>query len=246
MPSQSKISTWKQVFLQNKELDLSDNYLKRIKKASNHQAVFAKSFEAISKNDGIAFLTLDPTESHLQLLHHGNVLGGNWANPTKKMVAILGLNDEAKPIQLVKKSVKNVKENSFSFEELASIFDPMDETNKLGSPDQEFLYKNILPILNSLTKIFVNLKSTEPFVVAKAFIESVGDSKSQSAQHSQEQKTKQNEEVKDESDKDSSDSSIQILPDQEQQLDSKIPLSADDVLYAVQFCQLCSIGKFPR
>jgi hypothetical protein len=132
MPSQSKLSTWKQFFLQSKELDLSDNYLEQIKRASNHQAVFAKSFEAISKNDGIAFLTLHPTESHLQLLHHRNVLGGNWVNPTKKMVVILGLNDEAKPIQLVKKSVKNVKENSFSFEELAAIFDPRDETNNLA------------------------------------------------------------------------------------------------------------------
>jgi hypothetical protein len=79
--------------------------------------------------------------------------------------------------------------------------------------------------------------------VAKAFIESVGVSKSQSAPNSQVEKPKQNKEVEDDSDKDSSDSSIQILLDQEQQLDPKIPLSADDVLYAVQFCHLCSIGK---
>jgi hypothetical protein len=46
-------------------------------------------------------------------------------------------------------------------------------TESFNDPDLDFHYKNILPIPNLLTKIFINLKSTEPLQVAKAFATSI-------------------------------------------------------------------------
>ncbi len=41
---------------------------------------------------------------------------------------------------------------------------------KLDSPSSEFHAKNIIPIPNILTKVFIQLPSTTPFEVAKAFM----------------------------------------------------------------------------
>jgi hypothetical protein len=101
MPTSSSLSLWKRHFLTNKSLSSSDSYLEKIKLASNRLTTFIKSFEEILKNDGIAFLFLDPSETHLQLLHHGIVFGGNWTNPSNQAVAILGTDESAKPIQII-------------------------------------------------------------------------------------------------------------------------------------------------
>jgi hypothetical protein len=49
--------------------------------------------------------------------------------------------------------------------------DNEDQFAQLDVPEVDFLFKNIIPISNFLTKIFVKLESTTPFSVAKAFIE---------------------------------------------------------------------------
>jgi hypothetical protein len=90
MPSSSSLSLQKHHFLTNNTLTTSDGHLEKIKHASNHLIPFIKSFEEISKNDGLAFLFLDPSETHLQLLHHGTVLGGTWNAPSKQDISILG------------------------------------------------------------------------------------------------------------------------------------------------------------
>jgi hypothetical protein len=49
---------------------------------------FLKSFDEISKNQGITFLSLDPSETQLQLFHHGSVVGGTWTSPSHLIVAV--------------------------------------------------------------------------------------------------------------------------------------------------------------
>jgi hypothetical protein len=88
--------------LSNSKLDVSNNHLEKIKVASSHSAKFQKSFEEILKNEGIADIFMDPSKTHLQLIHHGQVLGGNWSSYTKGLVAVLGVDSQAKPVQAFK------------------------------------------------------------------------------------------------------------------------------------------------
>jgi hypothetical protein len=170
MPHQSHLSLWKNCFLSNKALDASNLHLDKIKKSSGHLTTFSKAFEEFSKNDGIAFLVMDPNEPVIQLLHHGHVLGGSWDSPTKKLVAILGLDSDAKPVQLVSKSIKNIKEKTFELEELQESIEEEDQFTTLNNPKVPFQFKNIVPIPNLLIKVFAQLESTSPYEVAQAFL----------------------------------------------------------------------------
>jgi len=175
MPAQAKLSLWKRVFLTNKDLETSNLHLNKIKKFSGHSVTLLKSFEEISKNVGVSFLILDPTESQLQILHHGHVLRGNRSSATKKLVTILGADPEAKPIHIAQKLIKNIKEKSFCFDEFAANVDKEEDFTNLDVPNLDFQFKNILPIPIFLTKVFIQLQSTTPYEVAKAFIRSISD-----------------------------------------------------------------------
>jgi hypothetical protein len=160
MPTVASLSIGKNYLVSNAKLDSSNRYLDQIKSASNYSKKLDKSFEEISKNDGIAFIFLDPSETHLQLLHHGQILGGNWSSPTKHMVAVLGSNIHAKPIQIVEKPIKNVKEKSFTIEEYAESLEDINSFMSMKNPKIEFLYKNIIAILNFVIKSFIQLEDT--------------------------------------------------------------------------------------
>jgi hypothetical protein len=159
MPSSSSLSLWKHHLLTNKTLSASNGHLGKIKHPSTHSTPFIKSFEEIARNDGVAFLILDPTETHLQLLHQGSVFGGNWNDPDKQAIAILGTNDNAKPVQIIQKSIKNIKVMSFTFEEIANSLVDQDSFIALKNPKSEFLYKNIIAIPHFLTN---RLSSSNP------------------------------------------------------------------------------------
>jgi hypothetical protein len=62
--------------------------LKKLKGSTEHNKNFATSFNEISKNQGITFLSLDPMEKRLQLFHHSVVFGGNCSEPEKKLLAL--------------------------------------------------------------------------------------------------------------------------------------------------------------
>jgi hypothetical protein len=47
-----------------------------------------KRFNKISKNDGIALLALDPSETQRQLFHHSKVFGGSWSYSSHRLAAI--------------------------------------------------------------------------------------------------------------------------------------------------------------
>jgi hypothetical protein len=110
----SSLSSWKDYFSSKKTLDSSNAQLLRIRESVSPSISFLSSFEEISKNQGISFLSLDPTESQLQLFHHGVILGGSWSSPSKQLTSILGFESDAKPIQIVEKSIKDVKAKSHS------------------------------------------------------------------------------------------------------------------------------------
>jgi len=217
--------------------------LEKIKKASRDSLSFPQAFEEISKNEGISFLILDPSETQVQLLHHGHVIGGNWNAPAKKHVAILGSDFEAKPVQIIQKLIKNIKAKSFGFDEFLEIKDDAEKFLALDNPTEDFQFKNILPITNSLTKIFVQLPSTSPFEVARAFIEKSSEQANREA--SLNTSTTSNPD-----DPDSHSASETFSEtgekDKEKGEDSNPPtsvLSPDDVVYAIQFCHLCA--RFP-
>ncbi len=93
--------------------------LDKIRATVDTSISFEKSFEAISKNPGVTLLSLDPTETSLQLFHHPSIVGGSWAHPVMKLVAISGFDSDTKPIQLISKSIKDFELKSFSTEEFA-------------------------------------------------------------------------------------------------------------------------------
>ncbi len=53
--------------------------------------------------------------------------------------------------------------------------DDQEKFKTMDTPSSDYQLKNILPISNALTKIFVQLNSTSPFEVAKAFIEKTAE-----------------------------------------------------------------------
>ncbi len=91
-------------------------------------------------------------------------------SPTKKLVAILGLDSDAKPVQLVSKSIKNIKEKTFELEELQESIEEEDQFTTLNNPKVPFQFKSIVPIPNLLIKVFAQLESTSPYEVAQAFL----------------------------------------------------------------------------
>jgi len=110
----------------------------------------SKNFQ---KNNGISFICFDPTEKFIQLLHHCHVIGGSWSNPSKIYVSVLGADKNAKPIQIILKSIKIIKAKSVSMAELVGE----------GKSDKtEFHFRNILPIPHVLTKAYLELESFNP------------------------------------------------------------------------------------
>ncbi len=72
-------------------------------------STFETSFKDILRNLGIAFLSLDPSEKKMQLFHHPTVFGGTWSDSDEKLIAINGLDNDAFPIEIILKSVKDSK-----------------------------------------------------------------------------------------------------------------------------------------
>jgi hypothetical protein len=161
----SVAASWKSYFHTRKELDASNLVLSKIKDAVSPSIHFIDSFETISKNEGIAFLSLDPSESELQLFHHGVILGGSWANPERQLVTILSSDNDSKPVQILPKFVKDFKCKANSPGEFIACLANIKDFTNLKNPKSELSYKNIIPIPNLLTKAFLNLPKKDPILV---------------------------------------------------------------------------------
>jgi hypothetical protein len=107
--------SWKNNLLCNPEMAASDKHFSKINDLADPGMEFETAFKVVSKNPGISFISLDPTESSIQLFHHCHVIGGNWDSPNKSISGILGVGDAARPIQIITKSVKIIKMKSLTF-----------------------------------------------------------------------------------------------------------------------------------
>jgi hypothetical protein len=165
----------------------------------------------------------------------------------KQPLSILGFEDDAKPIQLIQKSVKDVKAKSFSYEEFASNIENCTSFENIKNPKQDFQYKNILPIPNLLTKTFMDLPSTDPYSVARAFFEQMHNYDS----HLQDQsptKSITEPDLKDDTESEdksaSEDEGNKSNPTSPTRVTKK-PEFLKDFFHVIQFCHLCIKGKIP-
>jgi hypothetical protein len=244
----SSLASWKDYFSSNKSLDSSNNHLVHIRNSVGPSIPFKTSFEEISKNKGISFLSLDPTESHMQLFHHGAIIGGSWASPSTQLISILGFDHNAKPIQIVQKSIKDVKVKANSYEDFTTGLETIESFEKLKNPKLDFHYKNIVPIPQLLTKTFMNLPNTDPYTVAKAFFEQMHHFDAQiNAQPINDPQSEPDLEAESVSDTDSLNEDHEVVIQE-----STIPTTKNaspefmkDFFHVIQFCHLCAKGKIP-
>ncbi len=118
----------------------------------------------------------------------------------------------------------------------------------------EFIHKNIIHLPNFLTKTFIQLETTDPFTVAKAFLNTIIDFDNASTDLDQEPDSVKdiinNEDLKDLQDPndDEKSSSEHTLESSEMmQLRPKELIikssSQENLLHILQFCYLCVKGK---
>jgi hypothetical protein len=239
---------WKNYLLSNPDLDVSNKHLRRIKDLSSPQYQFETLFEEIAKNKGISFIFLDPTESFIQLFHHCHIIGGSWANPSKTFVGILGTDKNAKPIQIILKSVKLIKTKTVSMAEL--IGDERSTNNQeTKQTKSEFHFCNILPIPHVLTKAYLELDTFDPQTVALAFYSAMSefDQKETDTQPNQDteivpplqdERETDNTRLLGNSDEQSTSSNHQL------EVGSKGAFLSEFV-HILQFCHLCYKKKIP-
>ncbi len=168
MPISSALA-WKSYFTHFKHLDGSNLVIDKIKESVSSSTLFIDSFDLISKNDGIDFISLDPSESKIQLFHNGTTLGDTWTDPDKQIITIFHSDDDPKPIQVLPKFIKDLKLKSHSVEECGLALTDPDGFNSLKNPKSDFIYKNLIPIPNLLTKTYLESTEKDPISIGSAF-----------------------------------------------------------------------------
>lgn len=227
----SKLSTWREFFLQNKYLSNSNKLLKHIRDASDPSLRFTNSFEEISKNPGNGFLILDSANNHMLVFHNPNTFGGSWTNPSRILAAVKGFERDAKPIEIDQQSVKDFKGKSHSLHELTLGSDSNEDFEKLRNPRVEIFLKNIIPIPVLLIQVFLELPSKDPTTVAVSFLKAMFE-------YDEKAETSSNPD----SDIIESDNHIN---DEAVKLNQDRPYFLDHLLHVIQFCHLCAKGKVP-
>ena len=165
-------STWKDLFTKSKHLDNSNSLVSKLRETVSASNPNEKFLDEISKNHGISLFSIVSSEK-LQLLHNPSLIGGSRISPEQKLVAILGFDDYARPVEIVLKSLKAVKGKSHSFHEFALGLDSAESFQGLHHPNQEFHYKILIPLPNHLTKIFIALPTTDPVTVTMALYNAI-------------------------------------------------------------------------
>jgi hypothetical protein len=242
----SSTSAWKSYFSQNKHLDSSNLVLDQIKSSISPSTLFTESFDLISKNDGIAFISLDPSETESQLFHHGATLGGSWTNPDKQLITILHSNDDPKPIQILPKYIKDVKQKSHSPDEFAIGMSDKDAFSALRNPKADFIYKNLVPIPILLINAYLDAPLKDPISIGMKFFETMyaydSSLDNEMLEHSIEEPEPDLDTQDAPQDKSVSSSPSPTYSDKPS-IDA--PRFLANFIHVVQFCHLCSKGKIP-
>jgi hypothetical protein len=242
----SSLALWKDAFLTKKYLDLSKFHLGKIIAVGGPKTSITTSFDEISKNPGVALLSLDSSEEKLQLFHHPKVFGDSWSSSEKQLVAILGTDTSAIPVEVVSKLVKDVKLKSHSIEDFALVIDDVNSLATLVNPKTNFHYKNLVPIPNLLIKTFIQLQKKDPLSVTSAFFMAMLQFDTASTQDAG-------------NDVDNLNTTIDNMPLLTDELDSRTSPTditpptlitpskntkfMDHFVYVLQFCHLCHLGK---
>jgi hypothetical protein len=244
----SSTSAWKSYFSQNKSLNISNLVLNQIKNSISSSTSFSDSFELISKNDGVAFISLDPSETEIQLFHHGTTLGGSWTNPEKQFITILHSPEDSKPIQVLPKFIKGVKAKSHSIEELASSMTDRDSFLALTNPKTDFIYKNIVPIPTLLINAFLESEAKDPVSIGMNFFEkmhlhdsSLDNEPTDIISHTNSDKENNPSKNLDNIDTGSNLSTTNYPKITRTDKQRFLPT----FIHVIQFCHLCSKGKIP-
>ncbi len=197
---------------------------------------FIKSFEEISKNEGIAFLYLDPSETKLQLLHRSFILGRSWSYLSHRLMAVLGFDHLAHPIQIIQKLVKDIKAKSHSMSDFTTNLDSIELFESM---------KSVLPV-----KMFLSLKDTTPYSVAQAFFDAMFEFVSEVTVapvcNPDNTEPELKEEIKNDQSDDLAETQANSLPDPSATQDtSKRPKFLDCFIHIIQLCHLCAKGNIP-
>jgi hypothetical protein len=116
---------------------------------------------------------LDASGEKLQLFHHVSLIGNSWTSDSEKLVGVLGSSSDIVPIQIIQSSIKETKGKSYAFDQFAARFKLKDPLKHDKSAKTEFHNYNILPIPILLTKVFLELESSDPLSVAAAFFQAM-------------------------------------------------------------------------
>ncbi len=87
-----------------------------------------------------------------------------------KFVTILGIEDDAIPIQVSTKSIRDIKTKVFSLEQFEMASFDFDSLSNVKSPKDEFACQNMIPLPLLLTKVFLSQTETDPVSIAMAFL----------------------------------------------------------------------------
>jgi hypothetical protein len=81
----------------------------------------------------------------MQLFHHSVVIGGSWNSPSKQLEFILGFDADEKPVQIVQKSINDIKVKSHSREEIALGLETLELFEQLKTKKWNYIIKTSYP-----------------------------------------------------------------------------------------------------
>lgn len=243
----------------DKARDSSNALLPKIKAAVGPSIPFVHLFKEISKNQGILLFYFchwtRPKPNYNYFITVSSWVDlGHLLLTFKQLVSVLGIDGSAKPVQIIYKSVKDMKQKSFPFQEFDTSIELIEIFENMKNVKTEFHYNNIIPIPNILTKVFISLRLTGPYFVAKAFFEQIKDPYTSSQippndhlqtvmETSEDSVADQDsDEIQSPPEKDDSDSAINERPIIMGKTFSR-PLL--EFIYVIQFRHLCLKAKIP-
>jgi hypothetical protein len=90
--------------------------------------------------------------------------------PSKSLISILGINEQARPVQIISKSVKAIKTRTITFTEITEDDFSIRNVEEVKNKKTEFHWKNILPIPHLLTRAYLSLEKFDPSQSPKHFM----------------------------------------------------------------------------
>jgi len=165
-----KASNWLKFFMENNQLEYSNEVYPKIIDSAGIGSSPSKIFETFSKNPGIGFLFQDSDGENLSLFHNPGVIGGNWIQEETKLVALLGFTDKAITVKIQEASMGNIKLKVPSLGDIIQAVVSKKPLKDITNLSELFNYKNFVPIPIKLVRVFLSLSKFDPDSIAQAFL----------------------------------------------------------------------------